>query len=285
MNKSVITKANKKFFTNLKQNFVKTNTLTAAVLLLFTTGSIAQTQEVSKPKFDKNQNHIDIEVGTGIGKLEDKQLSDSEIEYNSLSLRLGYEHHLENDFRFQLYLTNEATELKQKSEKPDVPYVAFEARLGFLAPVVKTKDGFNIHLGSSYAFSTRFANWEKHNQFDGNFSSLTAHHLNAAVQFEYQKNRWRTSLGFNMPVVSRVYRSNDPSITIEDGELSPLLENGKWATPKKYQAPEATLMVGFKVTNFLELNLNYNYEQTNNFLGADLRQVEQQVRLGAMFNL
>jgi len=93
MNKSVITKANKKFFTNLKQNFVKTNTLTAAVLLLFTTGSIAQTQEVSKPKFDKNQNHIDIEVGTGIGKLEDKQLSDSEIEYNSLSLRLGYEHH------------------------------------------------------------------------------------------------------------------------------------------------------------------------------------------------
>jgi len=274
----------KKQFNLLNQNVMKINILTVAALLLFTTASIAQTEEGSKPKFEKKRNHIEIEAGTGLGKMEDKQLSNTEIKYKSLSLRLGYEHHLKNDFRFQLYLTNEATELKQKSEKLDVPYVAYEARLGFLAPVVKTKGGFNMHLGSSYAFSTRFANWEKRNQIDGNFSSLTTHHLNAAVQFEYQKNRWRTSLGLSMPLVARVYRSNDPSITIEDGELSPLFENGKWATPKNHQVPEAMLMVGFKVTNFLELNLNYNYKQTNNFLGADSRQVEQQLRLGAMLN-
>jgi hypothetical protein len=274
----------KKQFNLLNQNVMKTKILTAAALLLFTTSSIAQTGEDSKAKFEKRRNHIDIEAGTGIGKMEDKQLSNSEIKYNSLSLRLGYEHHLKNDFRFQLYFTNEATELKQKSENLDVPYFAFEARLGFLAPIVKTKGGFNIHLGSSYAFSTRFTDWEKHNQIDGNFCSLTVHHLNAAVQFEYQKNRWRTSLGLNMPLIARVYRSNDPGITIEDGEFSTLFENGKWATPKKHQVPEATLMVGFKVTNFLELNLNYNYKQTNNFLGADSRQVEQQVRLGTMLN-
>jgi len=284
MNESVISKTNNKFFIHLKQNVMKNNILTTAALLLFTTASMAQTQEDSKPKFENKRNHIDIEVGTGTGKMEDKKLSDSEIEYNSLSLRLGYEHHLENDFRFQLYLTNEATELKRENGKLDIPYVAIEARIGFLAPVVKTKSGFNLHLGSSYAFSTRFANWEKRTQIDGNFSSLTAHHLNAAVQFEYQKNRWRTSLGLSMPIVAHVYRSNDPSITFVNGELAPLVENGKWATPQEYQVPEATLMVGFKVTNFLELNLNYNYKQTNNFLGADIRQVEQQVRLGAMLN-
>lgn len=274
----------KKQFNLLNQNVMKTNILTAVALLLFTTASIAQSEEASKPKFEKKRNHIEIEAGTGSGKMEDKQLSNSEIKYNSLSLRLGYEHHLKNDFRFQLYLTNEATELEQKSENLNVPYVAFEARLGFLAPVVKTKGGFNMHLGSSYAFSTRFANWEKRNQIDGNFSSLTAHHLNAAVQFEYQKNKWRTSLGLNMPLVARVYRSNDPSITIEDGEFSPLFENGKRATPKNYKVPEATLMVGYKVTNFLELNLNYNYKQIDSSLGTDIRQLEQQVRLGTMLN-
>ncbi len=284
MNKSIITKTNNKFFNHLKQNVMKTNLLTAAALLLFTSAAIAQTEEDSKPKFEKKRNHIEIEAGTGFGKMEDKQLSNSEIKYNSLSLRLGYEHHLKNDFRFQLYLTNEATQLKQKNEGLDAPYVAFEARLGFLAPVVKTKGGFNMHLGSSYAFSTRFANWEKRNETDGNFSSLTAHHLNAAVQFEYQKNRWRASLGLNMPIVARVYRSSDVDATIENGEFTSLYDNANWASPKNYQVPEATVMVGFKVTNFLELNLNYNYKQTNNFLGTKSRQVEQQVRLGTMFN-
>lgn len=263
---------------------MKTNILTASALLLFTTASIAQTAGNSKPKFEKKRNHIEIEAGTGSGNMEDKQLSNSKIKYNSLSLRLGYEHHLKNDFRFQLYFTNEATKLKQESEGLDAPYVAFEARLGFLVPVVKTKGGFNMHLGSSYAFSTRFANWENRNQNDGNFSSLTAHHLNAAVQFEYQKNRWRSSLGLNMPIVAHVYRSNDPNISIENGEFSPLFENGKRATPKNYKVPEATLMVGYKVTSFLELNLNYNYKQINSSLGADIRQVEQQVRLGIMLN-
>jgi len=284
MNESVITKTNNKFFNHLKQNVMKNNILTAAALLLFTSASIAQNQEDGKPKFEKKRNHIDIEAGTGSGKIEDKQLSNSETKYTSQSLRLGYEHHLKSDFRFQLYLTNEASELNQKSEQLEVPYVAFEARLGFLAPVLKTKSGFNLHLGSSYAFSTRFANWEKRTAIDGNFSSLTAHHLNAAVQFEYQKNRWRASLGLNMPIVAHVYRSNDPNTTIEDGEFSPLVANGKWATPEKYQVPEAALMVGFKVTNFLEVNLNYNYKQTNNFVGADSRQVEHQVRVGTMFN-
>ncbi|MGB6037527.1 MAG: hypothetical protein WBG42_14730 [Cryomorphaceae bacterium] len=263
---------------------MKNNILTVAALLLFTTAAIAQTEGDGKPKFEKQRNHIDIELGTGSGKMEDKQLSDSEINYNSLSLRMGYEHHLKNDFRFQLYLTSEATELNLENEGMDAPYAAFEARLGFLAPVVKTKGGFNVHLGSSYAFSTRFANWEERNVSDGNFSSLTAQHFNAAVQLEYRKNRWRTSLGLNMPIAARVHRSNDPSATIEDGEISPLFTNGKWVTPEKYQAPEATLVVGYKVTKFMELNLNYNYKQTNNFIGTDIRQVEQQVRLGAMFN-
>ena len=263
---------------------MKTNILTAAALLLFTTASIAQTEGNSKPKFEKKRNHIEIEAGTGSGNMEDKQLSNSKIKYTSQSLRLGYEHHLKNDFRFQLYFTNEATKLNQENEGLDAPYVAFETRLGFLAPVVKTKGGFNMHLGSSYAFSTRFANWENRNQNDGNFSSLTAHHLNAAVQFEYQKNRWRSSLGLNMPIVARVYRSNDPNISIEDGEFSQLFENGKRATPKNYKVPEATLMVGYKLTSFLELNLNYNYKQINSSLGADIRQVEQQVRLGTMLN-
>lgn len=284
MNNSVITRTDKKFFNHFKQNGMKNNILTAATLLLFTTVSIAQTEYDGKPKFQKQRNHIDIELGTGSGKMEDKQLSDSEIKYNSLSLRMGYEHHLKNDFRFQLYLTNEATELKQENEGLDAPYVAFEARVGFLAPVVKIKGGFNIHLGSSYAFSTRFTNWEERNVSDGNFSSLTAQHLNAAVQFEYRKNRWRTSLGLNMPIAAHVHRSNDPSTIIEDGEISPLFTNGKWVTPEKYQVPEATLVVGYKVTKSMELNLNYNYKQTNSFIGTDIRQVEQQIRLGAMFN-
>lgn len=43
----------KKQFNLLNQNVMKTNILTAAALLLFTTASIAQTEEDSKPKFEK----------------------------------------------------------------------------------------------------------------------------------------------------------------------------------------------------------------------------------------
>jgi hypothetical protein len=263
---------------------MKTNILTSAFLLLFATVTFAQSQEETKPTFEKRRNHIQVEAGTGFGKLKDRKLSNSDIRYNSLSLKLGYEHHLKNDFRFQLQLMNENTQLKQKREGLDAPYVGFEARIGFLAPVVKTNGGFNMHLGSSYAFNTRFANWEQREQVDGKFSSITAHHLNAAVQFEYQKNRWRASVGFNMPIVARVYRPTDASQTIEDGDFSPLFGTKKWATVNKYQAPEASLNLGFKVTQFLELNLNYNYRQLNNFVGSDIRQMENQVRLGAMFN-
>ncbi|MDX1444540.1 hypothetical protein [Lishizhenia sp.] len=263
---------------------MKNSNLLVVSFLLLSTASIAQLTGDSKPKFEMKRNHIQFELGTGSGKIEDKQLSIDRIKYSSVSAQLGYEHHLKNDFRFQFYLSNDATKLKQKSEGLDAPYVAFESSLGFLAPVVKTKGGFNMHLGASYAFSTRFANWEKRNLTDGNFSSLTAHHLNVAMQFEYKKDRWRTTLGLNMPIMAHVYRSTDPTITIVNGEFSPLFENGKRATPKNYKVPEARLMIGYKVTNFLELNLNYDYKQINSSFGADIKQVEHQVRMGIVFN-
>lgn len=264
---------------------MKNSNLIVLSFLLFTTTSIAQVAGDGKPKFEKKRNHIQFEVGTGSGKIEDMQLSNSKMKYNSLSLQFGYEHYLKNDFRFQLYLSNDATKLKQKSEGLDAPYVAFESCLGFLAPVLKTQSGFNMHFGASYAFNSRLANWEKRNLTDGNFSSLTAHHLNAAVQFEYKKDRWRTALGLNMPIMAHVYRSNDPNVIIEDGDFAPLFENGKRATPKNYKVPEARFTVGYQVTNFLELNLNYDYKQINSSLGADIKQVEQQIRLGVMLNL
>src|SRR5690606_12087952 len=55
----------KKRFNLLNQNVMKTNILTAAALLLFTTASIAQTEEGSKPELEKRCNHIEIEAGTG----------------------------------------------------------------------------------------------------------------------------------------------------------------------------------------------------------------------------
>lgn len=261
-----------------------TKILTAGALVFCTTVSFAQAAEGNQSEFDNKRNHIRIETGTGMGVVEDNELSNSEIDYTSLSLKLVYEHHLSNDFRFQFYLSNEASELNQESENLNAPYFAFESRAGFLAPVVRTNSGFNLHVGSSYAFSTRFANWEMRNEADGNFSSLSAHHINATVQLEYQQKRWRTSLGLSMPAFAHVYRSNDPSTTIENGEVSPLFDNGKWVMPVDYRVPEASLMVGFKVTDFLEMSLNYNYEQVNNSVGTASRQMEQQVRLGAMLS-
>lgn len=264
---------------------MKNSNLLVVSFLLFTTASIAQVAGESKPKLEMKRNHIQFEAGTGSGKIEDMQLSNAKIKYSSSSVRLGYEHHLKNDFRFQLYLSNEASKLKQKSEGLNAPYVAFESRLGFLAPVAKKKDGINMYVGTGYAFSTRFTNWEKRNLMEGNFSSLTAHHFNAAVMFEYQKNRWHTSLGLNMPILAYVYRSSDPEIIIEDGEFSPLFENGTGVTPKNYKVPDARFTLGYRLTNFLELNLNYNFKQINSSLGANIKQVEQQVRLGIKFNL
>ncbi|NVK04137.1 MAG: hypothetical protein HWD92_04915 [Flavobacteriia bacterium] len=261
-----------------------TKTLTATALILCSTASFAQSETGSQPELKNGYNHIKIEAGTGSGVVEDEELSGSEINYTSLSLKLGYEYHLRNDFRFQVYLMNEASEFNRENENLNAPYFAFEARLGILAPVMSTNSGFSLHVGSNYAFSTRFANWEMRNEVDGQFSSLSAHHLNAAVQVEFQKNRWRASAGLSMPVIAYVYRSNDPSITIENGEVSPLFENGEWVAPDNYLVPEASLKMGYKLTSYLELSLNYNYDYLNSSVGASSRQVEHQIRLGATLN-
>ncbi|WP_107038095.1 hypothetical protein [Brumimicrobium mesophilum] len=280
-----IEKSNKlKIKKEFNRSVKKTGVLTVFSFLMLASSSMAQIGGGNESKIKNRSNHITIEAGTGIGKLEDSQLTNAEITYNSLSLRLGYEYHLKNDFRFQLHLNNESTLLKPESEKRGVPYVAFESRIGFLAPVVNTEGGFKMHLGSNYGFSTRFANWVNSSQFSGNFSSITSHNLNAAVHLEYTKNKWRTSLGLNMPLVSHVYRSNDPSTTITGGNLSKLFTNGEWTSINKYQVPEIALSVGYNVTNFLELSLNYNFKATNNNLGAEIRQLENQVRLAAMIS-
>lgn len=264
------------------------------ILLLVAGTTMAQDTDATISKFAPKNNHFDIQVGVGRGSFSDPMLSPGAFNYSAFAARLSYEHRFKRDFRFVVRFSNEASMLSDKKASSltintglakDAPYFAFDVKTGFLAPVVKRTHGFSVHLGANYGFNTRFANWEERNQHDGKFTSLSAQQLEVAMQVEYEQERWRVTLGANMPMVARMYRpaSTSGDVVINDGDFSPMFEVKKWASVNKYQAPEVMLGAGFKVFRFMEVNLNYSYKHTG-YKTANFNQNEHQVRVGTKFS-